>query len=116
MLMSFRLSISLIMILLFSGCALNGHAPEITPNGVKYSYRDPLASSVAVVGSFNHWDSAINRLAGPDASGIWTITLPLPPGRHEYRFVVNDSQWVLDPAAPAVDDGLGGSNSVIDVP
>jgi len=114
--MHFRVSISLLIILLFSGCALNAPSPQIVPGGVKYSYRDPAAACIAVVGSFNHWDPASNRLIGPDASGIWTVVVSLPPGRYEYRFVVNDTTWVLDPAAPAVDDGLGGSNSVIEVP
>jgi 1,4-alpha-glucan branching enzyme len=112
---SFRLFISVIIFLLFSGCEPKLFSPEVLPNGITYSYRDPTALSIAVVGSFNHWNPAINRLSGPDASGIWTILLPLQPGRYEYRFVVNGTNWVLDPSAPSVDDGMGDRNSIVDV-
>ena len=111
-----RLFISLAVFLLFTGCGPKMVSPEVLPNGVRYSYLDPAALSIAIVGSFNHWDPAINRLSGPDASGTWTILLPLQPGRYEYRFVVNGTNWVLDPSAPSVDDGMGERNSIVDVP
>jgi len=31
-----------------------------------------------------------------DEHGTWKITLPLTPGRYEYRFVV-DEKWETDP-------------------
>jgi 1,4-alpha-glucan branching enzyme len=48
--------------------------------------------------------------------GVWTVELPLAPGRrYEYMFVV-DGRWVTDPTAPAsVDDGFGGQNAVLDL-
>jgi 1,4-alpha-glucan branching enzyme len=49
----------------------------------------------------------------PDGRGVWSIVLPLPPGRYEYQFIINHETWVLDPAAPAVDDGMGGQNSLL---
>jgi hypothetical protein len=37
----------------------------------------------------------------------------LPPGRHLYAFMVNDSLWTPDPRAPQVADAdFGRSNSV----
>lgn len=74
------------------------------------------AREVALAGSFNQWDRERHKLAGPDPKGRWTITLPLAPGRYEYLFVVNGTDWVPDPAAPSVSDGLGGKNSVLLVP
>jgi len=45
--------------------------------------------------------------------GLWRSKVWLPPGRHEYRFVV-DGQWISDPkAAEAVPNPYGGSNSVL---
>jgi hypothetical protein len=45
------------------------------------------------------------------ASGIWTATVPLPPGVHDYLFMVDGTQWVLDPAGAVVEDHFGGTNS-----
>ncbi len=87
--------------------------PEVLDRGVRFSYRDPAATSVAIAGDFNHWDPGKTFLLGPANRGRWSITLPLADGRYEYRFVVNNGEWVLDPAAPSVDDGLGGRNSVV---
>ncbi|MGQ9657196.1 MAG: alpha amylase N-terminal ig-like domain-containing protein, partial [Fimbriimonadales bacterium] len=50
----------------------------------------------------------------PDADRrVWTLTLALPPGAHQYKFVVNGTDWRTDPTAPTVDDGNGNLNSVV---
>jgi len=41
------------------------------------------------------------------------VTLSLPPGQHQYAFVVDGTRWVPDPTAPAIDDGFGRRNSVL---
>ncbi len=103
---------------LLAACLLAGLAGSAAAGagGTVLSYTAPVARSVAVAGSFNHWDPSGHPLSGPDRNGIWTITLSLDPGRYEYQFVVNGTEWVPDPAAPSVPDGMGGRNSVITVP
>ena len=65
--------------------------------------RVPGARSVALVGSFNRWDSTVHLLQrGPD--GWWTIGMWLPPGEHEYLFLVDGVPW-NDP----LDDGRRAS-------
>lgn len=98
---------------LFSACAVRPPETVVTPRGVRFAMPAPKAGSVAVAGSFNGWDAGAHVLAGPDEHGVWTVTLPLPPGRYEYLFVINGTEWAADPSAPAVDDGFGGRNSVI---
>jgi len=72
----------------------------------------PRASSVAVVGDFNDWRELPMRAAG--AGGVWTVTVPLAPGRHTYSFVVDGTTWIADPGAPfAPEDGFGSRNSVV---
>jgi len=45
-----------------------------------------------VAGSFNGW--AIDEyMLKPDRDGWWSLELAIPPGRHEYRFVM-DGEWV----------------------
>lgn len=72
----------------------------------------PRAASVSLVGDFNDWDESKAPLVHLPNSGLWTVTVPLPAGRHLYQFVV-DGTWMPDPSAPlAGDDGFGRSNSV----
>jgi hypothetical protein len=74
----------------------------------------PEAQSVAVAGDFNGWNPSRTPL---QRSGtIWTVTLPLKPGRYQYMFVVDGKQWVTDPlAADENFDGFGAKNAVLDV-
>ena len=73
----------------------------------------PDAHRVAVAGSFNQWNAAATPLLRSGTAGVWTATLTLPAGQHQYAFVVDGSRWVPDPAAPGVDDGFGRRNSVL---
>lgn len=109
----FFISLSLF---LFVNCAPKPSAPAIPRKGTGFSFFAPSAARVSIVGSFNRWDPERDRLAGPDGKGVWTIVLPLPPGRYEYRFVINNGEWALDPAMPSTDDGLGDKNSLVIVP
>jgi hypothetical protein len=75
----------------------------------------PDARSVSVAGDFNGWNPAQTKLERADG-GIWTVTIPLKPGRYEYMFVVNGKQWIADPlAAEDAGDGFGAHNAVLDV-
>ncbi len=40
-------------------------------------------------GTFNAWCGDCNPLDDSDGDGIWTATLPLPPGVVEYKFTIN---------------------------
>jgi len=81
---------------------------------VRFVYYAPNARAVTVAGSFNDWSLESSPLARGER-GVWTITLSLPTGQHQYAFVVDGREWAVDPAAPAVDDGLGHRNSVVAV-
>ena len=83
---------------------------------VQFMLVAPNARTVSVVGDFNDWDSAATPLREAADAGVWTITVPLTPGRHQYVFMVNGNRWTPDPAAPlAVEDSFGMPNSVITV-
>ena len=72
------------------------------------------ANRVAIVGDFNGWDAAhATALKDPNRSGVWEVTILLPPGRQTYAFLVNDT-LTLDPRMPKQDDpDFGGARSVI---
>jgi len=90
-------------------------APSHQPTYVRFVFYAPGARTVAVAGTFNQWDPHASPLALTAAPGVWTTTLALPPGQHQYAFLVDGAHWIADPAAPAVDDGFGRRNSVLAV-
>jgi 1,4-alpha-glucan branching enzyme len=61
----------------------------------EFSLLAPQAKSVLIAGSFNQWNLSAHPLK-QDKKGVWKISLPLGPGRYEYRFLV-DGQWQNDP-------------------
>jgi len=47
-------------------------------------------------------------------AGAWMLEAELPPGDHEYLFLVNGERLVPDPLAPLTrDDGFGNRNSIM---
>ncbi|MBH0178226.1 MAG: glycoside hydrolase family 13 [Nitrospira sp.] len=90
--------------------------PTSTPQVfVRLVLVQPGARSVSVAGDFNGWNPAHTKLDRADG-GVWTVTIPLKPGRYEYMFVVDGKQWIADPlAAEDAGDGFGSHNAVLDV-
>ena len=81
---------------------------------VHFEIHAPGASQVALVGSFTGWQTDRIVLRGPDASGHWSAEVPLPPGRHEYLFLVDGKQWLADPNAEVRRrDGFGRENALL---
>jgi 1,4-alpha-glucan branching enzyme len=79
---------------------------------VEFTFTNPNARSVSVAGTFNNWDFKQAPMQKGDG-GAWKAKVSVPPGRHEYRFVV-DGQWVSDPNAhESVQNAYGSTNSVI---
>ncbi|MEZ4228337.1 MAG: alpha-amylase family glycosyl hydrolase [Polyangiaceae bacterium] len=82
-----------------------------------FSYTDANATQVLVTGSFSSW--AATTAGGAlelldDGVGNFSLTTQaLPPGTHQYKFIV-DGNWVTDPDnTTQVDDGFGGTNAQI---
>jgi hypothetical protein len=94
--------------------AAQTQASETGAGTVRYqfSFRAPRANEVCLAGDFNNWkvcDAQLTRVE----EDLWSISLDLPRGRHEYMFVV-DGQWRTDPeAALHADDGFGNKNAVL---
>ena len=83
---------------------------------VRFELLAPEAGRVALAGSFNDWNATGVQLTKNSATGVWTVTVPLVPGEHQYLFLLDDERWIPDPTAHAlVDDGFGQRNSVIAV-
>jgi 1,4-alpha-glucan branching enzyme len=71
--------------------------------------------NVYVCGDFNDWHPTSLRMIGSADNGLWEKRLTLPPGRYEYKFVV-DGNWRHDPdARENVSNIFGSLNSVVEV-
>ena len=82
---------------------------------VRFAISAPDARSVALLGDFNGWTRSGTELSASPVAGVWTITLPLPPGRHQYAFLIDGERWVIDPTAVIVHDEFGTETSVVTV-
>lgn len=71
------------------------------------------AREVQLAGDFTGWEPryTLNQVR----EGVWSVVVPVQPGVHQYGFLVDGSRWRIDPFAPQVDDGFGGTNSRLDV-
>jgi 1,4-alpha-glucan branching enzyme len=73
------------------------------------------AEHVYVCGDFNDWHPTSLRMIGNSDDALWEKRLTLPPGRYEYKFVVNGN-WLHDPdARENVSNIYGSLNSVVEV-
>jgi Carbohydrate-binding module 48 (Isoamylase N-terminal domain) len=87
-----------------------------TSRAIQFVLAAPGASRVSLVGDFNGWDSTATPLRPVGAAGVWSVEVPVPPGRHEYAFVIDGREWRPDPTAPrALSNEYGPPNSVITV-
>jgi 1,4-alpha-glucan branching enzyme len=89
--------------LLLSSCAqlsqnAQSHSSAVaTPKPVEFVYKNPKAKKVCVVGDFNKWSTKVHCM---NRSGdTWKLNMTLPPGRYEYKFIVNGRNWQEDPNA-----------------
>lgn len=93
--------------------SLSAHSATRRP--VQFVLVAPTARKVQVVGDFNDWDASHAEYSAQHrGGGVWSVTAAIPEGHHRYSFVVDDSLWVADPAAPKViDDDYGMPNSAL---
>lgn len=87
-----------------------------TVHVVRFVFIAPSAERVALVGDFNDWDRDATPLTPTGAGGAWSAAVVLPPGRHEYAFIVNGTTWRADPSTPlTVHDDFGTTSSIVTV-
>jgi 1,4-alpha-glucan branching enzyme len=89
---------------------------------VEFSCHAANAKCVFVAGMFNDWKPDATPLHLEATSGQWTVSLSLPPGHHEFKFVV-DGQWGCEPGCEheylgcpkCVANAFGTMNRVLEV-
>jgi glycosidase len=89
--------------------------PHAAPGGVRFTFdAAPGTRSVALAGTFNSWAGDACMLERVSTSR-WQTVFPVAPGRHLYKFVVDDRDWIVDPANPWIsEDGQNNSCLTVD--
>ena len=117
----------IVLVSMYSCASLDSafDSPVVDGRVVIFRYYDPSARTVQVGGDWigNNWlegdegrGEVLVGLMHKDR-GVWTLKLKLEPGRYRYRYLVNESIWVLDPLNPrVVDDGSGGKANLLIIP
>jgi 1,4-alpha-glucan branching enzyme len=74
------------------------------------------ASSILLVGDFNHWQVGETPLKKAK-TGVWSVTLDLATGSaYQFRYLIDGTTWENDPEADGyTPSGLGSENSVIEL-
>lgn len=87
---------------------------------VEFCCQAPEAAAVFLAGAFNEWRVDATPMKRDD-DGQWTARVKLPPGRHDFKFVV-DGEWCCEPSCKpegkcpkCVPNDFGTMNRFIDV-
>jgi len=89
----------------------NGGSQEIV---VEFAVEQEDATAVYLCGDFNQWSpSSLPMIRRGDC--LWEKRVVLPPGRYQYKFLI-DGKWTRDPyALREVPNVFGSTNSVAEV-
>jgi 1,4-alpha-glucan branching enzyme len=87
---------------------------KINPRRVNFSLEATEAKEIILIGDFNNWNPKKHPMH-KDKNGMWVKTVIIPPGRYEYKFLV-DGQWKEDPKNnQTCPNCFGTQNSVLDL-
>ena len=87
---------------------------KIKRRRVTFSLEAAKAGEVILMGDFNQWNPKTHSMKN-DENGIWNKTVIIPPGKYEYKFLV-DGQWKEDPQNDQTcPNCFGTKNSVLNL-
>jgi len=99
---------------------MSKHIKHPTDSSTEFTCHAPNAATVFLAGTFNSWDPNATPMQ-PSGGFEWSTRLNLPPGRYEYKFVV-DGVWCCEPGCKetalcphCVSNAFGTMNRVIEV-
>jgi len=100
---------------------------DINGDMVVFRVKVPSARTVQLAGDWprNNWargdaeegEVLVALMERSGDGGVWEFAVRLGPGRYRYLFLVNETEWLLDPENPrVVDDGRGGKANLLIMP
>jgi hypothetical protein len=82
---------------------MSQHDRQSHPARASVTTTAPNAKTVFVAGTFNDWNPKSHPLTRV-GDGRWALTLDAPPGRHEYKFII-DGAWCCEQGCDKPFDG-----------
>jgi len=80
---------------------------------VKFQFTGENADSVEILGLNSDWETPVLMSRKKDGSFAIDINLP-KDSKHEFKYLVNETEWLNEPAADAETPNVyGGTNSVL---
>ena len=87
---------------------------KIKRRRVTFSFESSDAKEVILMGDFNNWNAKKHPMKS-NGNGMWNKSVVIPPGRYEYKFLV-DGQWEEDPQNDQTClNGFGTYNNVFNL-
>lgn len=88
---------------------------RVTDQGALFIQPLGQARHMSVAGEFNGWSPVATPMLPDEKLGVWQACVRLPPGRYQYRLVM-DGRWGADPHNEIVErNPFGDLNSVVEV-
>lgn len=86
------------------------------PDKITFTYRPHRElEKVFLAGNFNNWGKDLLAMRR-QSDGTFQCVLSLNPGLYQYKFVLDDVEWIQDPdCLEKTYDGMSGQNSVLRV-
>ncbi len=80
---------------------------------VKFSFTVENAETVEILGLNSDWENSVIMKKKKDGTFSTEVNLPKET-KHEFKYRINETEWVNDPEADAqAPNAFGGINSVI---
>ncbi|HMA76699.1 MAG TPA: glycogen-binding domain-containing protein [Candidatus Krumholzibacteriaceae bacterium] len=90
-----------------------GYRHSGSPKEILFSLSRKGCSKISVIGSFNSWNPDINPMKQVE-DGKWETRIVLSPGKHTYKFLIDNKLRISDPSCVLEEpDGFGKKNSVL---
>ena len=90
--------------------------PKLNKSGkkIEFEFYAPEAKKIQLAGSFNAWKAEETSLK-KDQDGKWRVSINLPSGRYQYRYLV-DGDWQNDQRpVECIPNAFGSWNCVVEV-
>ena len=80
---------------------------------VKFSFTIENAETIEILGLNNDWQNSVIMSRKKDGTFSADVNLP-KDSRQEFKYLVNETEWINDPEADGQEPNLfGGTNSII---
>ena len=86
----------------------------LSQQGVEFALYAPNAENVSMAISYPaKGQSEWQPIPMNERSGIWSVSLKLPPGTYEYGYKIDGQWWANDPAADYLVSGAGNALNAV---